>query len=446
MPLKLVAAAGEPVVEVPASRPLMVGRSLECDLALRDPTVSRQHAEVRLSDGAVHLRDLGSTNGTWVNGERVGEARVRPGDRVAFGKVGFEVREVQSVLPPPESPAEAALEATILRQVRVRGPADIAAQLSDETSGPSHLRIGGESTEDRQARKLQLLLDIAKELSQQTEVGRLLDKVVHLTFQLLRADRVAILTMREGAEGGQELVPRVWKSRDATGTQASWQVPRSIAQKAVAERVAVLIENAAADQSLPPSRTQSALCAPLLGSQGTSLGVLYLEDLAATHAFSEEDLDFLTAFSGMVAVALENSQLMERIEREAVVRSNFQRYFAPDLAQQIAALEGEIQLGGSKRTVAVLFSDIRGFTSLSEQMSPDEIAFLLNEYFTEMVEIVFEHGGTLDKFMGDALMALWGAPLEREDDADRATRAAVAMQRALERLNWQWIQQGRRTL
>jgi class 3 adenylate cyclase len=131
------------------------------------------------------------------------------------------------------------------------------------------------------------------------------------------------------------------------------------------------------------------------------------------------------------------------MRREAVVLSNFQRYFAPDLARQIAGQEGEIQLGGAKRRVVVLFSDIRGFTSLSERMSPDAIASLLTDYFTEMVEIVFRYGGTLDKFMGDALMALWGAPLSRVDDADRAARAAIAMQQVLGRLNERWGLLGR---
>src|SRR5262249_17993837 len=126
--------------------------------------------------------------------------------------------------------------------------------------------------------------------------------------------------------------------------------------------------------------------------------------------------------------------------------SNFQRYFAPELAEEIAALEGEIRLGGIRRQAVVLFADIRGFTALSEALSPDEIASLLNEYFTEMVEIVFEHGGALDKFMGDAMMAIWGAPLTRPDDPDRAARAAVAMQRELLRLNEQWSARGRRPL
>ena len=94
-----------------------------------------------------------------------------------------------------------------------------------------------------------------------------------------------------------------------------------------------------------------------------------------------------------------------------------------------------IQLGGDKRPVAVLFSDIRGFTALSETMKPDEMASLLTEYFTEMVECVFRHGGTLDKFMGDAVMAQWGAPLGTSDDADRAMRAAIDMMHAMDVLN-----------
>jgi adenylate cyclase len=100
-------------------------------------------------------------------------------------------------------------------------------------------------------------------------------------------------------------------------------------------------------------------------------------------------------------------------------------------------------LGGDRRPVTILFSDIRGFTSMAESMGPDAIAQLLTEYFSEMVEIIFEHGGTLDKFVGDAIMALWGAPIAHAGDPDRALRAAVAMQRGIARLNEQWVSAGR---
>jgi adenylate cyclase len=418
---------------------------MACDLPIADPTVSRQHAELEAVQGGILVRDLHSTNGTYVNGQRVvGQALAPPGARIAFGKVDFEIQE--EVEPPPprtDSGDESSLDATILRQVPVRGTADIASRLSVTHHGTSSLKIGGESSADRQARKLDLLLDIARELSKQTEIDRLLEKVVDVTFQVMSVDRVAILLSDESGE----LAPRISRSL-AAGPPGEWHVPRAIARKTATERVAVLIENVPADLRFGEGtvlrhRVQSALCAPLLGSEGTVLGLIYLDNLGATHSFHEEDLDFLTAFSSMISVAIENSRLVERARREAVVRSNFQRYFAPDLAEQIGGQEGAIQLGGAKRRVVVLFSDIRGFTSLSEAMSPDGIARLLTDYFTEMVEIVFEHGGTLDKFIGDALMSLWGAPLTRRDDADRAVAAAVAMQRALERLNEGWRNEGR---
>jgi adenylate cyclase len=447
VPLKLVAVTGDRAVTLTGGRALLVGRAMACDLPIADPTVSRQHAEVEgVAEGAL-VRDLQSTNGTYVNGLRVArEALAPPGSRIAFGKVDFDVQEDEPASTAQDSDDDSALDATILRQVPVRGTADIASRLTVVPQGSSLLKIAGDSTADRQARKLDLILDIAKELSQQPEIDRLLEKVVDVTFQVMSVDRVAILL--SGDDG--ELAPRISRSR-AAGPAGEWHVPRTIARKAVAERVAVLIENVPADLrfgegTVLQHRVQSALCAPLLGSQGTVLGLIYLDNLGATHSFSEEDLDFLTAFSGMVSVAIENSRLVERARREAVVLSNFQRYFAPDLAEQISGQEGAIQLGGSKRRVVILFSDIRGFTSLSESMSPDGIARLLTDYFTEMVEIVFEHGGTLDKFIGDSLMSLWGAPLAREDDADRAMRAAVAMQRALERLNEAWRLEGRPAL
>jgi adenylate cyclase len=216
----------------------------------------------------------------------------------------------------------------------------------------------------------------------------------------------------------------------------------------VEEKVALLTDNAVEDDrfggnSIVMQQVRSAICAPLIGGEDRVLGVLYVDNPSTQHRFTDEDLEFLVAFAGIAAVAIENSEFAERIRREALVRSNFERYFAPQLAERIASSAGGIQLGGDKRPVAVLFSDIRGFTALSESMNSDEMATLLTEYFTEMVECVFRHGGTLDKFIGDAVMAQWGAPLGTTDDPDRAMRAAIDMMHALAGLNERWAAQGR---
>ncbi|HEY7214209.1 MAG TPA: FHA domain-containing protein, partial [Thermoanaerobaculia bacterium] len=283
MSLRLIAAAGSPSLQILEGRLYSVGRTPACDLPVPDPTVSRQHAELVRVDAGVRVRDLGSTNGTFLNGDRIFDAVAAPGARLSFGKADFELR---SEAPEPRlASGDDLLEATILRQVPVHGPADIAAQLSAAPQGTSLLRIGGVSREERQARKLALLIDIAKDLSQQTDPDVLLDRLVGLTFQVLRVDRVAIL-MPE-AEG--ELAPRVWRSRVDT-PEGNWRVPRPITRKAVDERVAVLIENAAAHSGFEadgPQRVQSALCAPLLGKQGTVLGLIYLEHLGTGQSFAE---------------------------------------------------------------------------------------------------------------------------------------------------------------
>src|SRR5262249_52797245 len=189
---------------------------------------------------------------------------------------------------------------------------------------------------------------------------------------------------------------------------------------------------------------RSAMCSPLMGSGGQVLGIIYVDNLTAINSFNDEDLQFLIAFSGIAAIAIENGQLTDRIRREAVVLSNFQRYFSPNLVKAIADQKGAVKLSGDKMPVVIFFSDIRGFTSMSEMMNPDDIANLLTEYFTEMVEIVFDHGGTLDKFLGDGIMALWGAPLASGDDPDQAMQAAIDMMKVLAELNKKWSEQGRR--
>jgi adenylate cyclase len=98
----------------------------------------------------------------------------------------------------------------------------------------------------------------------------------------------------------------------------------------------------------------------------------------------------------------------------------------------------ELQLGGIRKKVAILFADIRKFTSLSEDMDPEILVNFLNEYFTQMVDIIFKHGGTVDKFVGDEIMAIFGAPITQPDDEIRAIKAAIEMQKGMQWLQYCW--------
>ena len=447
---KLVSTTGDQAIDLQPGRTVVVGRAVTSDVPIYDPTISRRHAELSLTDGGVKVKDVGSSNGTFLNGARITEAIAGESDVVTFGKVAYRVKQVSAPVARPQVvaslPAEFGGKAggTIVRQLPVKHSGGVPAIVVDTPSGSSHLKVSAQSVEERRQKKLELLLEISKELSKQQELDRLLDKVVDFTFQIMNVDRVSILLLEE-ATG--ELVPKISKGR-ATQSSASKHVPQSIARKVVEDRVAILSDNTAADErfkgkSILIQSVRSAMCTPLMGTDQQVLGILYVDNLTATHSFADEDLEFLIAFGSLAAVAIENSKRSERLRREALVLSNFQRYFSPNIAQVIAQQQDAGRLPSEKRPVVIFFSDIRGFTPMSETMSPEGIATLLTEYFTEMVEIVFENGGTLDKFMGDAIMALWGAPMAHEDDADRAMRCALDQLTALEKLNHKWITEGR---
>jgi adenylate cyclase len=444
--LRLVSTSGDQVFELAEGRTLVVGRGVTSDIAIYDPTISRRHAELSVGPGTVQVKDLGSSNGTCINGERVAAGQLELEDTITFGKITFRLSGPGSPKPAVQRPAIAAEAGApagqIVRQLVVAGgvPPGITSR-----DGPAagQLRVSATTGEARQALKLQMLLEVSQKLSAELDLDRLLRTIVDVTFDIMSVDRVTIALRSE--ETG-EIVPTISRSRQ--GETQPMQIPRSIAEKVVQERVAVVSQNAPADsrfrgQSILIQSVRSAMCSPLMASADRLLGLLYVDNLTTTNTFTDEDLQFLVAFSGLAAIGIKNSRYADQIRREVTVRSNFERYFAPHVAADIAQRDGAIRQGGERRPTTVMFSDIRGFTAMAESMGPDAIAQLLSEYFTEMVEVIFEHGGTLDKFIGDAVMALWGSPIAHADDADRAVRAAIAMQRSIARLNERWASQGR---
>ena len=440
---RLVSHSGEHTFDCPPGRVLVLGRATGNDFPVQDPTISRRHAELEGTPTGVRVKDLGSSNGTFAGGAKLEEKVVTPGETVTFGKVAFNVVLVQAAPEPKATPFSPVPGGTIVRAVGGISAGGPALPSGDSPSKVGLLRVQGSTQGERQAKKLSLLLDIAQKLSGALELDTLLTNVADMTFEVLAVDRVSILLKDPESK---ELRPKVARSR--LGDASHHAVPRSIANKAVDEKVAILTDNAVADarfkgQSIVLQSVRSAMCSPLMNSKDEAVGLLYVDNMTATNSFSDEDLQFLVAFSNLASVGLRNVQYAEQIQREAMVRSNFERYFAPNVAAEIATRADAVGVGGEKRPVTVMFTDIRGFTSMSEKMTPDEIASLMSEYFEEMVDIIFEFGGTLDKFIGDAIMALWGAPIAHPDDADRAVQAAIAMQKAVAELNEHWKKEGR---
>jgi adenylate cyclase len=213
------------------------------------------------------------------------------------------------------------------------------------------------------------------------------------------------------------------------------------------DRVPLLIYDVGTDerfsssQSLRLSGIRSAMCAPLI-SKDNVFGIFYVDCLSKPYAFSQEELGIFSVIAAEAAISFDNVRAHEELTRRTVERQALERFLSSAAVETILANPDGVQLGGENQTVTILFSDIRGFTRMSEHMEPHAVVELLNQYFSEMTDIVFDSGGTLDKYLGDGIMAVYGAPIPKPDDALRATKSAMEMQRSLVALNRDWESRG----
>lgn len=169
-------------------------------------------------------------------------------------------------------------------------------------------------------------------------------------------------------------------------------------------------------------------------------GALALGYKKSGHFYTREDIDLLETLANHGAIAIENARLAEQMEKELMVRTNLSRYISPQVVEQIIKKDRQVNLGGNKKIVTVLISDIRNFTRITEIYSPDKLVQILNEYFTEMAKIIFENQGSLDKYIGDAIVAVFGSLIPLENAAQSAIRAAVQMMKCMNTLNESWMQ------
>jgi adenylate cyclase len=261
---------------------------------------------------------------------------------------------------------------------------------------------------------------------------------VNLVFDVLPAER-AFLLLRDHAD--EPLTARVCRARDGSTPTAT--LSRTIVTRVMDDRVAMLGDDAQHDArfdgsgSIALANIRSFLCAPLW-NRNDVIGVLYADN-PRSKRFTVEDLDVFAAVANYAAVAIEQARVTEQLQKEQQKRERLARYHSPEVVNRIlgGALAAE-ELETQERDVTVMFVDIVGFTLRAERMPPLEASKLLNHFFTRMAEHIFEFEGTLDKFIGDGLLAVWGAPLPQEDHADRAIDTARAMRASLHEMNRAW--------
>ncbi|GEM_PF-3428741 len=165
------------------------------------------------------------------------------------------------------------------------------------------------------------------------------------------------------------------------------------------------------------------------------LGIMGLSGKEKGELFSSEDFRLLETFSSQLSMAIQNCIMIDESRRAANTREAYGRFLSQALVDKIMSDPEKVELGGENLEVAVLFCDLRDFTQTTDGMAPHNVVGLLNEYFSALTDVIFSFDGTLDKYIGDGIMALFGAPIPSEDDPLRAVNAARKMQARVSEIN-----------
>jgi len=422
-----------------------IGRGSANDLVFNSEKVSRFHAVVRRDGERFVIADRGSTNGVEVNKQRIPTDTFLANDDVI--QIGDYALRFEDAAAQELQIAKADIPSTLNNVLRgglvVAGAAPSATQFQRRQEAP----VAAESSTalrdrvqklERENYLLQVLYDAGKALQSRHSMEDEIEQIVELAFRIQGVDRGFVMLIDDAGEIARQSEVRYRHPPEEQQPQIIFS--RAVLDRMKAELSPILITDLSADErfqgseSMKVSGLRSAMCAPLV-AQGRLFGVLYVDNLQHTMAFTQDELNVFAVVASQAAAAIDNALAHQKIARQSQERSALERFLAPEVVEMVVKNPDKVRLGGANQEVSILFADIRGFTSLSETLPPERIVEILNEYFTRVADVIFDHGGTLDKFLGDGLMAVFGAPFSKGDDAVNAVKAALAIQALMFELN-----------
>jgi adenylate cyclase len=416
------------------------GNRVDLDLS-PDVLVSRRHARIWLDAGFYWIEDLNSAGGTRLNGSEIrgkGRQHLHQGDTIEIGETILRLLDAlapgsakkQMPATPPQPPP----------------PPPSRPLHSLDADRPSLLYSATATTEAE--RQLALFYSLPLKFGAEADVNSLLQVIVESAVDAIPTAQRGALLIEDSTTGQLAL-----RAHTPIGSGAA---SKTLARQAINQLQAVVwpstdsttqaLENSqeSATQSISEYRIAAAMYAPLLW-RGTPLGALCVDTSDARASFHEEDLQLLQAIAHHGAMALSNLQLQDEQWRLAKVQNRLLKLVSPQISDRLVHYQGHLKLGGEFRNVTILISDIRGFTNLSKTMSPDEVSEMLEDYYHRLVPLVFKYHGTIDKFVGDAILAVYGSPADDKLQHLHAVLTAMEMQSAMREVNAKRSAQGKRT-
>lgn len=457
MPQVIIEQPGVPPMTVPLNvGETRFGRSDDSDVVLVADEVSRHHAKITVRQDKVVLNDLKSLNGTYVNRQRVVERVLSHMDEVWFGSKCRMIyrddtnfgRKAEAV-----SPEESHLIRTMdrIRQEMDRVGNSMTMMGSRTSAIQSREQQADQTTASqdeifkmsRAYRRLSALFRASQAMASNFDLNTRLTQLLDTVMEVMEAERGFVMLREEGTTNLTVKVAR-GMGRDLEASSPSM----GIAGRSAIDGEPVLMADRSTDrefgmrESIIANQIRSAMCVPLRVNDRI-IGSIYLDTTKSTTSFGEEELELFSSLASQSALAIDNVRLHEQVVEAEKKRQNLGRFLSPAIVEKIMGEESSVQLGGRKQRVTTMFCDIRGSSKIAELLAPHQLVDLLNEHFTAMTGIVFAFQGTLDKFIGDELMAVFGAPFALPDAAARAVRTAMAIQRKNAELNVQREREGR---
>jgi len=406
----------------------VIGRGAQATLTLSDPLVSRMHLSIELRQSRYFVCDLGSANGSYLQGvalEPYQPLVLKDQDVVTLGNTTLVFlvqrgdKSVTRVQFAESDPSKLAITSVLSAQTDVFEPE--------------------ESTEnfEQKSWRLKALLSFSETLSKCTTAEQITDALIQIIFQQLHAATHCTLVGFSSEDAQMQIIKGFSRKKDSRKTIV---VSRSVIEHVRSTGEAIICDDAASDARFKASESivqlamRSILAAPLRWKDDI-IGVLFVESSRLKGAFQHRDLLLAAGLSFQSAIALKNTEHLKLAEKEARHRGHLSRYLSPDVVDGVIKGTIPLSLGGTKMKGTVLFCDIVGFTRLSEKLAAEELFGYLRDFFQIANDLVLSHRGTVHKFGGDMLMALWDVLRQSSKGPLLATRAAVALQQAVCRFN-----------